>query len=100
MAIRDSRGAWPFPTIDEASRAGDWTEISDEHADDMLNALPPIYIPGGFMLGEAQYWANGSEHYTAVILLKDGRHLARHWPYSTRRNACADAVAAASGVKA
>lgn len=30
-----------------------WSEVTQEHFNEMLNVLPPIYGPGGFMVSEA-----------------------------------------------
>lgn len=94
MALRDSRNAWPFPAVTDASRGGEWTEISEAHADDLLNVLPPVYIPGGFMVGEeVAYDDERGPLFTAVINV-GGRRLAQNWPARQRRDAFAAASAA------
>jgi hypothetical protein len=91
MAIRDSRNAWPFPTIDEASKDGDWTEVSADFAEQMLGAVPPIYIPGGFMLGEEQSYGPRGPIFCAIIRLSGKRHVARMWPLADAKQAYDDA---------
>ena len=93
--ITDSRDAWPLPAITEASKhPNTWVEISEAHTDDLLNAVPPIYIPGGFMVGEpADHDADGCPIYCAVIGL-NGRNFARHLRYDERKRALLQAQAA------
>lgn len=95
--IIDSRDKWPFPAISEARKAGagDWVEISEEAATDLLNVLPPIYIPGGFMVSEAaDHDARGVAIYCAVVNAH-GRYLAAELPSDMRSHArtLAEAVA-------
>ncbi len=54
ITIHDSRGAWPCPRAGELQKAGseDWLEISEEHKDQLLNCLPPVYCPHGFYVPE------------------------------------------------
>lgn len=87
--IIDSRHEWPFPAIDEASKQpGAWVQISDEHMWDPLECVPPINIPGGFMVGEesglAEDWVTPT--YTAVITA-NGYHYARTLPITDRNRA-------------
>jgi hypothetical protein len=46
-----------------------WDEVSAEQYDEMLNVLPPIYGPQGFMVGEADDHdvATGRARYRAFI---------------------------------
>ncbi len=85
----DSRGAWPFPAItnarhdDRLEGTCTWVAISEEHANELLEALPPIYIPGGFMVGEeASHTADGEPIYCAVFHLGGPDYVAREMPRS------------------
>lgn len=100
MKIIDSRHEWPFPAIHDASAEPDtWVRISDEHADDLLNALPPIYINGGFMVGEpARHDDDGYPVHTAIINVGDG-HLARDYSIQDRQAARFDALQVLHGVE-
>lgn len=64
-----------------------WTEISDERADELLEVLPPIYIPGGFMVGEAlDHDERGVPVYRAVVTV-NGRWWTAALPYDQRNMA-------------
>lgn len=86
--IIDNRDSWPHPAIANARQGGTaWVEISAEHADYSLNVLPPIYIPGGFMVSEpADHTPEGDPIYTAIIQI-GSRYFARDVPWHHRKDA-------------
>ncbi len=86
-SIIDSIGRWPFPALHEHKSENDWFEISKDHADQLIGAVPPIYIPGGFMVGEAQTIdRRGVSVYTAIIHI-GYRYFARDLPIDQKREA-------------
>ena len=87
-AIIDSLDRWPFPAITEARANGhSWVEISYEHADDLFCAVPPIAIPGGFMVGEpAAHDHDGYPIHCAVVIV-GGRYFARELPIDQKGRA-------------
>lgn len=68
----DSRHTWPFPTIKRASERGLWTEVSQEHYESMLGAVPPqMYVANGFYVGENDH--DGPDgHPCAALFVKHG----------------------------
>ena len=76
--IIDSRQAWPFPAITEARKTpGAWVEISEAHADQLLEAVPPIYIPGGFMVSEPASHDHDDMPILCAVVKYTGRYYAR-----------------------
>ncbi len=80
MTIIDSRDAWPFPAITDAHKAEStaWVEMSEAHMWDLLGAVPPIYIPGGFMVGEEADWSPERGAIFTAIISSNDRHYGRN----------------------
>lgn len=77
---------WPHVELSADYKAGAnvWRKVSAEFADEMLNALPPMYVRGvrGFMLGEAfDHNARGEAVHTGIVQFS-GQNYARNiaWP--------------------
>lgn len=73
ITVKDSRDAWPFPAVTEASREPNtWVAIREEDADYFLECVPPAgYVRGGFMVGEAaRHTAEGYPVYTTILRLR------------------------------
>lgn len=69
-------GEWPFPIMDE--NPGAWVEISEEHWDYSLGAVPPIYFEGGFAVSEASHSdERGRSMYAACVNI-GSRYFMRH----------------------
>jgi len=78
VEIIDSRDKWPFPRAVQLRQAGaeDWLEISQAHSDQLLGAVPPIFVPHGFYVGEeADFDRRGPIH--ALVLTYSGRNFLR-----------------------
>lgn len=54
-ATIEQAGGWPFPRAGQirAQCATIWLEISEEHADQLRDVVPPVWVDSGFMVGEA-----------------------------------------------
>lgn len=68
--ITDSTTAWPFPAATESRRAGrdEWLEIDEQTKDQLLNCVPPVYVPNGFAVGEeADFDARGCAIHALVL---------------------------------
>lgn len=58
----------------DAVRGDTWTETTEEHYYEALEAVPPIYFRGGFAMGEA-HSGGGTIYYAFSVV--DGRYFAR-----------------------
>ncbi len=81
MSVIDHTHAWPFPAISTDRRNGGsaWFKISEAHADQIRDAVPPVYhgaLPGFFMGEASSHDANGRPIHCAVILRR-GAYFAR-----------------------
>lgn len=66
---RDDVGAWPWTVA--AAHPDEWSLITTEHADTLLNVMPPIYVPGGFCVSEAIRGSDAGEVYLCVLTYND-----------------------------
>ena len=76
---REGGKAWPFPFVTEDYRNLSlvWREISEHDAIELRDCLPPIYVEGGFMVGEAaNHEPDGSAVYTGISIIGE-RYFAR-----------------------
>ena len=61
--------AWPFAEMRANPNA--WTPVSERVADELLNVMPPRYVPGGFYVTEESKWEDGEPWFTAVLRVGD-----------------------------
>lgn len=95
-------GEWPWKAVERAGRMAAWpheytsapdvwAEIDLAAMEAVLNALPPIYFPGGFACSEpGTFTAEGSTYLLVATWRRvqgPGRYFARH---STRKAAPGD----------
>lgn len=93
--IANPDGQWPFTLPEYAAVPRDtatadqpWVEVSAQHADDLLGAVPPLYFAGGFAVGEAADSdpETGAARYFAVCKAGD-KYWGRHVPRATMADA-------------
>lgn len=92
--VIDNRDSWPFPAITNATDPDQWVEISQEHADDLMNAVPPIFIHGGFMVSEPHSHTLEGVAILCTVVRFNGRLLAKHLPRTMAAEAHAMAARA------
>lgn len=88
--------AWPFPAVTEDRWAGGsaWFETTEQHLMDALCALPPVYFPGGFFMGEpAAHDERGVTIYSAWVRIGE-RCFVREFPQDRHAAALAELRAA------
>ena len=78
-AIEPAANAWAYPEIEADYKAcrNVWREVSQSFYDENLGVLPPVYVEGGFMVGEPlRHTANGGV-VAALFATVQGRYFAR-----------------------
>lgn len=78
MTIEPASDAWAYPDIeaDHKARRYVWREVTEDFADQALDSVPPIFVRGGFLVGEAwSHNANGEPLYAAFATVGE-RHFA------------------------
>lgn len=76
--IEQAANPWAYQEIEDNWKAGRdvWTEVTEDFYYQALEVLPPIYRPGGFMVGEA-YTHTASDAIHAGFVQTCGRFFAR-----------------------
>lgn len=79
-------GAWPHDIARQHPDA--WIEVSDGFESEMLNILPPAYVPGGFYVTEANDHKDGDVWYSALLTIRN-RHYLKSCPRAALRDGSA-----------
>jgi hypothetical protein len=82
--IEAARLEWAYPQMGEHLETGErvWVEVSESFYWQAMEVVPPLFVTGGFMLGEAHSSdAEGHTIYATFMHLKD-RYFAM---YTTRK---------------
>ena len=76
--LLDGRTDYGNIAIEAANPDSAPIEVSADEFYDMLGCVPPIYVPGGFLVGEALTHAAGGRIVYSHYAERDGRFFARY----------------------
>ena len=70
---------WAYPAIEQDWHEGrdTWREVSEEFYGEALEVLPPVYVSGGFMVGEPHSHNAAGDEIRALFAEVGGKFYAR-----------------------
>ncbi len=78
-SIRDIRGQWPYPDVGNARKAGNpcWFETDKGTYWELLECVPPVWAPSGFMVGECAAHTSSGMPIRSYFVETGGRYFVR-----------------------
>ena len=91
VTIKPAENDWPYPEMEADWHAASdvWRQVSEAFYWQNLEVLPPVYVHGGFMVGEPYTYTPTGDSVRALFAEVNGQHYGQMCARREAANSCA-----------